>query len=132
MTSRFAKALRDADAVIVGSCVPQGVQTIAVAAIRSGRPLFFYDIDTPVTLAKLANSDEEYLAAARFRCSTPISPSPAGRCSTAWKPNPYPQRRPLYHTGVVQARELAARIAPDRQSRTAAERIDGRLTESAA
>jgi spore maturation protein CgeB len=63
MTSRFAKALRDADAVIVGSYVPQGVQIIdAVAAIRSGRPLFFYDIDTPVTLAKLANRDEEYLA----------------------------------------------------------------------
>ncbi|WP_353643698.1 glycosyltransferase [Mesorhizobium sp. WSM2239] len=63
MTSRFAKAARDADAVIVGSYVPQGVQIIdAVAAIRSGRPLFFYDIDTPVTLAKLANRDEEYLA----------------------------------------------------------------------
>jgi spore maturation protein CgeB len=63
MTSRFAKAARDADAVIVGSYVPQGVQIIdAVAAIRSGRPLFFYDIDTPVTLAKLANCDEEYLA----------------------------------------------------------------------
>jgi spore maturation protein CgeB len=62
MTSRFAKAIRDADAVIVGSYVPQGVQVIdAVAAIRSG-PLFFYDIDTPVTLAKLANRDEEYLA----------------------------------------------------------------------
>ena len=63
MTSRFAKALNDADAVIVGSYVPQGVQIIdAVAAVRSGRPLFFYDIDTPVTLAKLANKDEEYLA----------------------------------------------------------------------
>ena len=62
MTSRFARAIRDADAVIVGSYVPQGVKVIdAVAAIRPG-PLFFYDIDTPVTLAKLAQGDEEYLA----------------------------------------------------------------------
>jgi spore maturation protein CgeB len=62
MTSRFAKAIRDADAVIVGSYVPQGVKVIdAVAAIRPD-PLFFYDIDTPVTLAKLAQGDEEYLA----------------------------------------------------------------------
>jgi spore maturation protein CgeB len=62
LTFRFADVLRDADAVIVGSYVPQGVRIIdAVAALRSG-PLFFYDIDTPVTLAKLANRDEEYLA----------------------------------------------------------------------
>jgi spore maturation protein CgeB len=63
MAGRFAKVIRDADAVIVGSYVPQGVQVIdAVVALRSGRPLFFYDIDTPVTLARLANNDEEYLA----------------------------------------------------------------------
>ena len=36
------------------------------------------------------------------------------------------------HTGVVRARELAARIAAIRQSRTAPERIEGTLTESAA
>lgn len=62
LTNRFGKTIRDADSVIVGSYVPQGVRIIdAVAALRSG-PLFFYDIDTPVTLAKLANRDEEYLA----------------------------------------------------------------------
>jgi spore maturation protein CgeB len=67
MTSRFAKALRDADAVIVGSYVPQGAKVIdSVVGIRSG-PLFFYDIDTPVTLAKLAQNDEEYLARRQVR-----------------------------------------------------------------
>jgi spore maturation protein CgeB len=52
----------DADVVVIGSYVPDGV---AVARwVQSSAPsvVAFYDIDTPVTLAKLAGGDHEYLA----------------------------------------------------------------------
>ena len=57
-----AYLLRDADATIVGSYVPDGalVGEWALATARSG-PVLFYDIDTPVTLAKLGRGDHEYL-----------------------------------------------------------------------
>ena len=50
-----------ADAVIVGSYVPEGVAVgqFVQAAVRI---VAFYDIDTPVTLAKLAAGDHEYLS----------------------------------------------------------------------
>ncbi|MFE1600660.1 CgeB family protein [Methylobacterium sp. ID0610] len=70
-------ALRDlrpllmrADAAIVGSYVPEGVAVghWAVAAMReAGGVAAFYDIDTPVTLAKLARGDHEYLTPALIR-----------------------------------------------------------------
>ena len=60
----WAAEVRDADAVIVGSYVPDGV-AVGRWALRTARgPVAFYDIDTPVTLAKLAAGDEEYLSAA--------------------------------------------------------------------
>ena len=55
--------LRAADAVIVGSYVPECVALIDRLAAMGTRALLFYDIDTPVTLAKLDAGDEEYLAA---------------------------------------------------------------------
>jgi spore maturation protein CgeB len=54
--------MRDADAVIVGSYVPEGVE-IARYVQRTARGVTaFYDIDTPVTLAKLERGDFEYLS----------------------------------------------------------------------
>jgi spore maturation protein CgeB len=62
LVQRHASMLKRADAVIIGSYVPDGVEVIdRIAALRP-RLLSFYDIDTPVTLAKLARGDEEYLA----------------------------------------------------------------------
>ena len=56
-----AAAVRDADAVIVGSYVPEGV-AVGEWVVETARGLpVFYDIDTPVTLAKLARGDYEYL-----------------------------------------------------------------------
>lgn len=63
MLARFAPRLRAADAVIVGSYVPEGVALIDRLAAMDLRQLCFYDIDTPVTLQKLDAGDEEYLAA---------------------------------------------------------------------
>ena len=55
-------AVRDADLVIVGSYVPEGV-AVGDWVLKTARGITaFYDIDTPVTLAKLERGDEEYLA----------------------------------------------------------------------
>ena len=52
-----------ADAVIVGSYVPEGAAVGRWAQRTAEGVVAFYDIDTPVTLAKLAAGDEEYLSA---------------------------------------------------------------------
>lgn len=58
---RFTERVRQADAVIIGSYVPEGV-AVGEWALRTARGVVgFYDIDTPVTLAKLARGDHEYL-----------------------------------------------------------------------
>jgi spore maturation protein CgeB len=58
----WAEAVGDADLVIVGSYVPDGV-AVGEWVIETTRGLAaFYDIDTPVTLAKLARGDNEYLS----------------------------------------------------------------------
>lgn len=59
----FAGEVRDADAVIVGSYVPDGVKVGEWVQRTARGVVAFYDIDTPVTLAKLARRDEEYLNA---------------------------------------------------------------------
>jgi spore maturation protein CgeB len=51
-----------ADAVIVGSYVPDGVAVGRWAQGAARGVVAFYDIDTPVTLAKLADGDNSYLA----------------------------------------------------------------------
>jgi spore maturation protein CgeB len=54
--------IAQADAVIVGSYVPQGVAVGRLVQQWAGGLKAFYDIDTPVTLAKLQRGDHEYLA----------------------------------------------------------------------
>ncbi|MEX6506188.1 glycosyltransferase [Jiella sp. M17.18] len=62
LATTYRREIAEADAVIVGSYVPDGVEVIdRLTAIAPGR-VSFYDIDTPVTLAKLMRGDEEYLA----------------------------------------------------------------------
>jgi spore maturation protein CgeB len=62
LKTRFAADIETADLVIVGSYVPQGVEVGEwVTSVASGTTAF-YDIDTPVTLAKLARGDYEYLS----------------------------------------------------------------------
>ena len=56
------QAVRDADVVIIGSYVPEGVAVGQWAQSTTRGVTAFYDIDTPVTLAKLAREDHEYLA----------------------------------------------------------------------
>lgn len=50
------------DAVIVGSYVPDGVDVARFVQQAARGATAFYDIDTPVTLAKIARGDFEYLS----------------------------------------------------------------------
>lgn len=62
LKERYASDVREADLVIVGSYVPDGVE-VGRWVMETARGLVaFYDIDTPITLAKLENGDEEYLS----------------------------------------------------------------------
>jgi len=59
---RFATAVREADFVMVGSYVPQGVEVGDWVQREARGVTSFYDIDTPVTLARLARGEHDYLA----------------------------------------------------------------------
>ncbi|SFV35538.1 Spore maturation protein CgeB [Devosia crocina] len=62
LTAHYGAALQSAEAVIVGSYVPEGVAVIDALDQLQLRNWHFYDIDTPVTLGKLGRGDEEYIA----------------------------------------------------------------------
>jgi spore maturation protein CgeB len=62
LKDRFADEVRAADLVIVGSYVPDGVAVGEWATSAAKGVVAFYDIDTPVTLAKLSCGDCEYLS----------------------------------------------------------------------
>ena len=59
----FANEVRDADCVIVGSYVPDGIAVGEWVTAHAHGVTAFYDIDTPVTLSALECGDCEYLSA---------------------------------------------------------------------
>lgn len=61
LIAKYEQAVRDAGLVIVGSFVPDGVRVGEWATSVARGCTAFYDIDTPVTLAKLATGESEYL-----------------------------------------------------------------------
>jgi spore maturation protein CgeB len=61
---RFARAVRDADLVMVGSYVPEGAAVGEWVTKTARGVTAFYDIDTPITLARLARGEVEYLTRA--------------------------------------------------------------------
>jgi len=64
---RYRNEIADADAVVVGSYVPEGVAVGQWVQETAKGVVAFYDIDTPVTLAKLQRGDYEYLTPALIR-----------------------------------------------------------------
>lgn len=62
LDARFGAALRSADAVMIGSYVPDGVDVVDTVHRLGPKRLCFYDIDTPVTLAALRRREEKHLA----------------------------------------------------------------------
>lgn len=124
---RWRDEIGAADAVMVGSYVPDGVAVGRMAQEMARGVRAFYDIDTPVTLAKLEKGDEEYLSPALIPgydlyCSFTGGPtlellmrrygSPAARalyCSVdaaAYQPVETPRRWDLSYLGTY---------SPDRQ-----------------
>jgi spore maturation protein CgeB len=59
---RWRERIVAADAVILGSYVPDGITVLDFLAQWVSGRLAFYDIDTPVTLQALRSGDAEYLA----------------------------------------------------------------------
>lgn len=59
---RWQAEIAAADAVVVGSYVPEGVAAGRYVQDTARGVTAFYDIDTPVTLTKLARADFEYLS----------------------------------------------------------------------
>ncbi|HSS38673.1 MAG TPA: glycosyltransferase [Polyangia bacterium] len=57
LRARAAPHLADADAVMVTSFCPEGAAICAVVADSPARMRIFYDLDTPVTLAKLERGE---------------------------------------------------------------------------
>jgi spore maturation protein CgeB len=61
LQENYAPRVRESDLVIVGSYVPEGVAVGRWVLSCAEGVAAFYDIDTPVTLAKLDRRDYEYL-----------------------------------------------------------------------
>jgi spore maturation protein CgeB len=59
---RWGSEIADADAVIIGSFVPQGTAVAQFVQETARGIVAFYDIDTPVTLEKLRHGSCEYLS----------------------------------------------------------------------
>jgi spore maturation protein CgeB len=66
LRERFTGEVRDADLVVVGSYVPDGIEVGRWACATARGVTAFYDIDTPVTLAALAAGTCTYLAASQI------------------------------------------------------------------
>jgi spore maturation protein CgeB len=66
LQDRFTPPVRDADLVIVGSFVPEGACVGDWVQRQAGGITAFYDIDTPVTLARLDRGEHDYLRPAQI------------------------------------------------------------------
>src|SRR5690606_19677701 len=62
LKQRFGDAVASADLVIVGSYVPDGIEVGNWVTQRAKGVTAFYDIDTPITLAKLEEGSLPYLS----------------------------------------------------------------------
>jgi spore maturation protein CgeB len=60
--ARFERTIEQADAIILGSFVRDGVALAEKLSTTGGHITAFYDIDTPVTMAKLARGECDYLS----------------------------------------------------------------------
>jgi spore maturation protein CgeB len=94
---RSLDVLKDADFAIVGSYVPNGCIVGDWVLRTANCPVAFYDIDTPVTLAKLDREDYEYIEPsliARYDCYFSFTGGPTLRRLE----NEFgsPSARPLY------------------------------------
>ena len=64
LSSDFGEEVRNADLVVVGSYVPDGIAIGEWVTAAAGGVTAFYDIDTPITLAALQRGDADYISTA--------------------------------------------------------------------
>ena len=64
LRARFSTDVSEAELVVIGSYVPEGVAVAEWVFDVATSPVVFWDIDTPVTVAKLELGDDEYLSRA--------------------------------------------------------------------
>lgn len=62
LRDRFTTLIRNADVIVVGSYVPDGIAVGQWVNSVARNPTAFYDIDTPVTLAAVAADTCEYIS----------------------------------------------------------------------
>ena len=62
LRDRFAENIRQADLIIIGSFVPEGISVADWVLTTATGVVAFYDIDTPVTLGKLERGETESIA----------------------------------------------------------------------
>ena len=67
LKDRFERDIARADVVVVGSYVPQGIAVGEWVVERARGTTAFYDIDTPVTVSRLARGACDYLSRALVR-----------------------------------------------------------------
>ena len=67
LKKKFTRDIRDADCVIVGSCVPEGAKVGDLVLSRAGGVTAFYDMDTPFTLSYLKENKCSYLTRKQVR-----------------------------------------------------------------
>ncbi len=94
---RFGRLVADADLVILGSYVPDGAVLGDWLTMNARGVTAFYDIDTPVTLAKLADDNAGYIQAAlvpRFDLYLSFTGGPTLELLEAMYGSP--RARPLY------------------------------------
>ncbi|KMQ50193.1 hypothetical protein CHISP_2864 [Chitinispirillum alkaliphilum] len=61
LKNRFSRIVQDAELVVVGSFVPDGIAVGEWVQHQSRGICAFYDIDTPVTLSKLSRRENDYI-----------------------------------------------------------------------
>lgn len=97
LIARHTEAVRDADAVIVGSYVQDGIAVGEWVQQHAAGVTAFYDIDTPVTLAGLRRGGTDYVSAdliPRYRLYLSSTGGPTLReLEQVWGA---PAARPLY------------------------------------
>jgi spore maturation protein CgeB len=113
LRDRWRKNLAAADLVIIGSYVPEGIAVIELVGSIASGIIAFYDIDTPVTLARLAAGDCPYINAELARLFDLYLSFTGGRALQLL------ERR----YGVRAARALYCSVDPERHRPVAAEPV---------
>jgi spore maturation protein CgeB len=89
---RWHEEVRTADLVLLGSFLPDGVAVAEWALAAARGTVAFWDIDTPVTAAKLASGDYEYLTPAlvqQFDLYLSFTGGPLLESLGAQRPHPF-------------------------------------------